>query len=102
MDQKTNPRYTRRAAIKTITWFAGTAALAALVPSAPARAQSKLVKSAMGYRDAPNAGKDCDDCLQFIPGKDEDSAGACKIVEGPISPHGYCQAFTPKPRKKAD
>lgn len=33
--------------------------------------------------------------MQFIPG--ESSAnGTCKIVEGSISPKGWCMNFTPK------
>lgn len=100
MDQAAGQPVSRRDAIKTITWFAGSAALTALIAARPARAQAKLAKTAIGYQEAPKDGKDCDDCIQFIPGKTEQAPGSCKIVEGAISPHGYCQAFTPKLRKK--
>jgi hypothetical protein len=60
---------------------------------------AKLAKSAVQYVDiGAVAGKDCDDCSQFVPGAAPDAAGSCRIVEGAISPHGHCIAFTPKPR----
>ena len=62
-------------------------------------AETKLAKSAVRYVDAgKEEGKDCDDCIQFIPGKTATAMGTCKIVEGEINPHGHCIAFTPKPR----
>ena len=65
-----------------------------------ARAADKLAKSAVQYEDrAKKEGTDCDDCIQFIPGKTATAMGTCKIVEGEINPHGHCIAFTPKPRK---
>ncbi len=55
---------------------------------------AKLAKAAVQYTDAGKMpGKDCDDCMQFVPG----SPASCKIVEGPIDPHGHCIAFPPKP-----
>lgn len=58
---------------------------------------AKLSKAEVQYRDRPNGGKDCDDCIQFVPGPTAEAAGSCKVVAGSISPHGYCLAFTPKP-----
>ena len=63
-------------------------------------AETKLAKSAVQYVDAgKDEGKDCDDCMQFVPGKTAKDAGTCKIVEGAINPHGHCIAFSPKPKK---
>ena len=74
-----------------IVSFTGTKTLAA---------ETKLAKAAVQYEDiAKREGADCDDCLQFIPGKTANALGTCKIVEGEINPHGHCIAFTPKPRK---
>lgn len=66
--------------------------------AAPVRAQAKLAKDAVKYVDRGDvAGKDCDDCMHYLaPAKPHEPAG-CRIVEGPISPHGHCIAFTPKP-----
>ena len=62
-------------------------------------ADRKLAKSAVQYTDggAPK-GMDCDDCIQFIPGKTAKDVATCKVVEGDISPHGHCLAFSPKPK----
>ncbi len=100
MDQLSAQATARRNAVKTITWFIGAAALGSLVPGRPARAQAKIAKASVSYQEVAKGDKDCDDCLQFIPGSAEAAPGTCKIVEGPISPHGYCLAFTPKPRNK--
>jgi len=59
----------------------------------------KAKKSDMKYQDKPKDGKDCDDCIHFIPGKTAKSPGTCKIVEGAISPNGWCIEFQPKPKK---
>ena len=91
--------------------------LAMLARTLPSSAQAKPLPhlaendpqaAALGYRhDAKKvdkkkfanwqAGKDCDDCIQFVPGPTSEAAGSCKVVAGSISPHGYCLAFTPKP-----
>ena len=98
MDQPsiTNPQ--RRKALATASWFIGAAALAALLPSRAVLGQVKLAKSAVAYQETAKNGKDCDDCIQFVPGASAQAPATCKIVDGPISPHGYCLAFTPKPK----
>ncbi len=94
-DQRTTG-VTRRCALRrgatlglgaTIVWLAG----------APALAQGKLAKEAVKYVDKGDTpGKDCDDCLQYIAPASAKSPATCRIVDGPISPHGHCVAFTPK------
>ena len=58
---------------------------------------AKLSKAEVQYRDRSDGEKDCDDCIQFVPGSIPKTTGSCKVVAGAISPHGYCLAFTPKP-----
>ena len=59
----------------------------------------KLAKEAVKYTDAGTVeGKDCDDCSQYLPPASPDQPPTCRIVEGPISPHGHCIAFTPARR----
>ncbi len=72
----------------TIAWLAGP----------PAFAQSaKLAKDAVKYVDKGDApGKDCDDCMHYLAPANAREPATCKIVDGPISPHGHCLAFTPK------
>jgi hypothetical protein len=66
----------------------------------PVRAVAgKLAKADVQYQDKPEDGKDCDDCIQFIADRAHKGAGTCKVVAGPVSAHGYCLAFTPKPSK---
>jgi hypothetical protein len=60
---------------------------------------AKLAKDAVKYTDSANLpGKDCDDCSQYIAGNTDKDPATCKIVEGSISPHGHCMAFSPKPK----
>ena len=35
-------------------------------------------------------------CMQFIPEKTPTADGTCKIVQGSISPKGWCMFFTAK------
>jgi hypothetical protein len=93
--EKFDPR-SRRQLIKAATGLAAMALVPLSLVSRSAGA-AKLAKADVKYQDRPKAGKDCDDCLQFVPGATAKAAGTCKIVEGRVSPHGYCLAFTPKP-----
>jgi hypothetical protein len=96
MKHKT-PKAARRSMLR---WLAAAAAAPAIAFMGKALAQGgKAKQSDVKYQDKPMDGKDCDDCIQFIPGKTAKSPGACKIVEGAISPHGWCIVFQPKPKK---
>ena len=93
-----NDRARRRILGRTVGAGLG-AVLVCTIGRAAAAAPVKLAKEAVRYTDAGNvAGKDCDDCSQFVPAGSPDQAPTCRIVEGPISPHGHCIAFSPKPR----
>jgi hypothetical protein len=92
-------KITRRDALKTLTLPALAAALAGtMVTSAEAKASKATVK----YQNSPHDGQKCADCKFFIAGKSKMSTmskmsmGSCKIVEGAISPNGWCTAFTKK------
>lgn len=56
----------------------------------------KASKDSMHYQTSPNNGMQCSGCRFFIPGQDAKSDGACKIVDGAISPNGYCMAYAAK------
>jgi hypothetical protein len=63
----------------------------------PAAAQAKLAKDAVKYVDKGDVpGKDCDDCMHYIAPAKAGAPASCRLVEGAISPHGHCVAFTPK------
>jgi len=62
----------------------------ALCFAAPIRAAGviKISQKAVAYQDHPEGEKRCDKCVQFQP------PNACKMVDGMISPNGYCRLFT--------
>lgn len=88
----------RRALIrKGITAAAvGTAAASGVLKFSAARAQSKVSQATAMYRDKPNGAQQCDKCIHFVPGKTVTASGTCKVVEGVISPHGWCGLYVAK------
>ena len=72
----------RRAALIT----AGAAPLLAMIGNR-AEAGMKVPQSAVHYQPSPKDGKDCDDCANFV------SPGGCKLVDGDISPKGWCRLW---------
>ncbi len=88
-DQK---NFSRRKLLKIIVYGSTIPFIGTLTNTAAAAKTSKeLVK----YQDTPNENKKCSDCMQFIPGEIS-AEGKCKVVEGSISPQGWCTAFAPK------
>ena len=65
---------------------AGAAALLGTA-AVPANAQLKVSKPSVAYQDQPDGSRRCDLCAHFV------RPGSCQIVEGPISPQGYCRLF---------
>lgn len=55
--------------------------------SAQLPAQQKVNKADAQYHDTPKGQQRCAICLQFEP------PNSCKLVEGKISPQGWCQFF---------
>ena len=88
----------RGALLRTAAY--GIGATIAWAGATPARAQAgKLAKDAVKYVDKGDApGKDCDGCMHYIAPASAREPAACRIVDGAISPHGHCIAFTPKPK----
>jgi hypothetical protein len=84
-------KMSRRSVLKRATLLAGTVMAASVLPGKQALAQQKVSKEAMKYQDTPNGDKQCSNCLQFVP------PASCKVVEGTISPNGYCLAWVKKP-----
>ena len=84
----------RRIVLKNVALCASLASAPSLVRSAGA--QAKASKQAMKYQDQPNNGQRCDGCLQFVPGAKPGAKGTCKVVEGDISPQGWCMAYVKK------
>jgi hypothetical protein len=57
----------------------------AILAQAPAR--QKMSKQEAEYQDSPKDIRMCATCTLFEP------PNACKVVEGPVSPSGWCKAF---------
>jgi len=79
----------------------GWMAAAIVVPLAgfAGKAFAKIPKKKLKYQDKPNNGQRCRDCTQFQPGKTADARGTCKLVEGSISPNGWCLEWEAPPKK---
>ena len=86
---KEQPKMSRRALLAgSVGVAAGVAA--AGVPAARAQAQEKIKKAEALYQDHPRGQQRCEICLQFLP------PDKCQLVEGTITPKGYCQFFAAK------
>jgi hypothetical protein len=72
--------------------------------------EAKASKATVHYRDYPNGMRMCQNCKFFISagggrsgmmgcpmmgGRGMMGAGACQVVEGRISPMGYCDLYVP-------
>ena len=100
MDESSTELKSRRSFLeKGATLLGGIASLPVPASFRKALATGKLAKADVKYQDMPSTGKDCDDCLHFISGATPDAKGTCKVVDGVISAHGYCAAFTFEPKQ---
>lgn len=59
--------------------------------SRTAEAQGKTNQKTAKYQDHPNKGQSCAQCNFFRPPK------SCQLVEGDISPNGWCSFWAKKP-----
>ncbi len=102
-------RLSRRAWLKTtIMAISGAAALPLLGRAAEA-APPKVSKAVAHYQDHPVGRKMCGTCRYFIPaggvtgrgmmggamGPGMMRAGHCRVVQGQVSPRGYCLLYQP-------
>jgi len=87
MDDK--PKFSRRSVLKSVVLLTGSACTGSLL-SPKALAQQKASQAAMKYQAKPNGDQKCSNCSQFEP------PSSCKVVEGTISPEGYCIAWVKK------
>ena len=77
-------KVSRRSVLRQVGLLAGAVLTASVVPGKEALAQQKASKEAMKYQDKPNGDQQCSNCAQFV------APGSCKVVDGAISPSGYC------------
>jgi len=81
----------RRSFLKGAALLATISVVPALIVSKEASA-AKTPKAAMQYQDSPKGTAQCDKCSLYIPGKKPQ----CQLVEGDVSPKGWCLAFALK------
>jgi hypothetical protein len=67
--------------------LAGFASVLTRSATSRAQAQVKMSKQEADYQDSPKDIRMCATCTLFEPPK------SCKVVEGDVSPHGWCKAF---------
>lgn len=85
---------TRREVFKTgLIAAAGTLAATTLLVQP---AQAKMAQKAVMYQGKPQGAQSCANCARFVPNKAPGADGTCTIVDGNISPQGWCAMYVPK------
>ena len=73
---------------RTVLFAAAGAAPVLALMSGPA--QAKMAQAAVKYQPEPKEGHQCDGCNFFV------EPNACKLVDGDISPKGWCALWAAK------
>lgn len=84
---------TRQEALKALMLPALSAAIAGTMVTT---AEAKASKSTVKYQSSPKGSQKCENCKFFVAGKSKTAMGTCSIVDGAISPNGWCTAYTKK------
>jgi hypothetical protein len=94
MNSDRNPAVTgvpRRTLLKIGVFGAGAGALlGAGLAALPAAAATKMSQKAARYQATPKGAQRCDNCNQFL------SPTACKVIDGDVSPSGWCVLYVAK------
>ena len=59
-------------------------------------AAAKMTQAGAMYQPKPHGNQKCSVCARFTPGPTPTADGTCAVVDGKISPDGWCVMFTPK------
>lgn len=91
-DELKGARISRRTLFRAASLVAGGVALASITSEAgPSRAApAKAHQKTVSYQPTPKGKARCEICSKFQP------PSACEIVEGVISPKGWCSSYAPK------
>lgn len=93
-------RRSRRRLLKAAALLGGAAVGGALDAAAqdtkPKAVLKKYTKERVGYRDQPYEGRTCAKCVLYA------GDGNCAIVEGQVSPDGWCMQWTPATIGRSD
>lgn len=77
--------WSRRSALR---WVAALPLSAAMVAGTTSQALAKAKQKAVRYQAEPKGDHSCANCRHFQP------PNACKLVEGEISPNGWCMVWS--------
>jgi High potential iron-sulfur protein len=83
------PEISRRDMLRNATVIAGGVAALATALTAT-RAEAKNSQAAAAYQATPKNGQSCSTCALFRP------PSSCLMVEGTISPDGWCKFYVKK------
>jgi hypothetical protein len=81
----------RKPGVSRRTVLFAAAGAAPLIALTGGEAQAKLAMTAVKYQPDPKDGKQCDGCNFFV------APNSCKMVDGDISPTGWCTLWVKKP-----
>jgi predicted transglutaminase-like cysteine proteinase len=84
------PEQRQQGAVDRRTLVAAALAATSLISARGASAGTKVSQPVVHYQLAAKDGQECDECAHFS------APGACELVEGNISPHGWCRLWTKK------
>ena len=91
MNMSSKPKhFSRRVLFQRVATFAVGSSIAYGVGLNRAVAQAKVPQKTVAYQDKPKGTQRCDGCTNFQP------PNGCKLVEGEISPQGWCSLFAQK------
>lgn len=66
------------------------AVLGVSAAAAEAQIAHKASQKDAGYQDSPDGAKSCSVCRNF------QAPSTCRVIEGTVSPNGYCRMFAKK------
>jgi len=92
----TNPTASRRDVIKRGALVLAGVSIAGYVLRPRPAAAAKASQAVAMYQPKPHGQQECDRCVHFIPGQTPTASGTCQVVDGSISPNGWCVLFGPK------
>jgi hypothetical protein len=87
-------RVTRMEALTNLLVLPALAGALAAGATTIAQADSR---DTLKYQSTPKGNQKCSGCSLFVPAKSATANGTCKVISGPISPNGWCTAFSPRP-----
>ncbi len=89
-DRKAEGRIGRRALLRDGAMLLGISVAIGAAARQEAAAQEKVSQQTAKYQNQPNNGQKCSACTYFQP------PSSCKLVNGTISPNGWCMLFAAK------